>query len=366
MPMFVDELVFIDEKHGWVLGSSPLAELWENPGWEFSMASSSDGGISWQAVPMPLQLSWGTEIVGDIFFADTETGWFFYFTYSFSDSGLYSTRDGGQTWREERPSGSVYRIDKAVDGTIWAFEIDDCQCAWRVYNVPEASYESWHEVALNIPEELTWPGDMVVIDDMNMMASQWNFVSEEHGEFYYYSILSTHDGGANWTELSTSCGSYVPSTTFFANHVAIDRDQVWLGCGAAAGAGSGSKYVYYSSDGGTTWEQLGKYGPPFEEEDSLDRSGYFSEIHALSPSFAYMTWKRLPYVVLTQDGGVTWEYAELPCSSETLHARFLDPQHGWAFSRTWDFAHTCINRTIDGGETWQCTLLPENSACPLE
>jgi photosystem II stability/assembly factor-like uncharacterized protein len=364
--MFVDQLVFVDEQHGWALGSSPLAELWEYPEWEFSMARSGDAGISWQAVPMPVELPAEADIVGDIFFADTKIGWFFYFNYSFSDSGLYSTRDGGQTWREERPTGSVYRIDKAVDGTIWGFEIDDCQCAWRVYNVTEASYESWHEVALNIPEEISWPGDMVVIDEMNFMAPLWNLVSEEHGEFYYYSILSTHDGGANWKELPTSCGPYVPSTTFFANHVAIDRDQVWLGCGAAAGAGSGSKYVYLSPDGGASWEQRGKYGPPFEEKDTLYSSGYFSELYALSSTFVYMAWDRSISVVLTQDGGLTWEYPEPPCSSETLLTTFLDPQHGWAFSRTWDFAHTCINRTTDGGATWQCTLLPENEDCPLE
>jgi photosystem II stability/assembly factor-like uncharacterized protein len=141
--------------------------------------------------------------------------------------------------------------------------------------------------------------------------------------------------------------------------VAVDRQHLWLGCGLPAGAGSGSKFVYTSSDSGQTWTLKGKGALPPQEDNTLSTIGYFSGLDALSPSFAYMTWNRTLAVVITRDGGTTWESSSLPRSLEFSKAVFIDPLHGWAFDQVW------INRTVDGGKTWECVELPESKPCAL-
>jgi photosystem II stability/assembly factor-like uncharacterized protein len=365
-PSSVGSLTFVDKQHGWVLGFSPLGELFENPGWVYSMASSDDGGTTWQSIQMPLKLSSEPDTVADIFFSNAQTGWFFYYTGSTSITGLYFTQDGGQTWKEEAPLGSIHRMARAADGNVWAFELDDCQCKWRFLLVTEAAYASWTEAKLKPPEEVPSPDQIVIADEMTAWAPKWNLVSEDDGESIYYSILSTRNGGTNWMELSTPCGPYIPGTSYFASHVVLDNQRIWLGCGRAGGAGAGAKYIYFSSDGGLSWQLRGKAGPSSDEEDTLSISGYLSTFHALSSNFVYMTWDRSANVILTKDGGMNWEYSLPLCSSEKLDAYFIDSESGWAFTGTWDFAHTCINRTIDAGATWQCVLLPENEPCSLQ
>jgi photosystem II stability/assembly factor-like uncharacterized protein len=360
MPVLAEDMLFADDEHGWILGIRPM-DLARTQ-WEFAMARSSDAGDSWDVAPMPVPVSLEQYLQSGIYFADEQRGWLFiYQSYPSFMSALYSTQDGGQSWQEESPRGSIVEIARAFSGEIWAMELYENSSDWRLLMVAGPGYETWHEPKLSIPQDMQ-PYDIVLQDQSHVWFSE--LVPHSTGEgsdaqVFDLDLLLTSDGGQSWERHATPCGGFLGGTEFNTSLVGVGESQLWLGCGQAAGAGSGTKFVYLSSDGGRTWEHRGS-----SADGSLPSGGgYFRELDAISDDFVYMNWRRSEAVILSRDGGQSWDYSSPACDSESTVATFFDQNSGWAYGNTWDRQHICLSRTSDGGRTWQCRILPEGEPC---
>jgi photosystem II stability/assembly factor-like uncharacterized protein len=352
MPTRVIGLQFVDPRHGWLIGESTVGP---NDARAFAMAASTDGGRTWRAIPIPpINAEYDWQPPGGLYFENGKDGWFYY-------RGLFVTHDGGLTWRDEKPEGTILRMDRAADGSSWAIEQD--AHGWTLWQVSLEGYNQWQKEAMKFPIAMDKVGQaigggqllplapisLVLADAQHAWLDYWDngqpSLNNEH-------LLASADGGVTWRALHAPCSDYPANN---GNLIALDQRHLWLGCGWPWGAGSGSKVVFASSDGGATWVVRGKGVLP--SGDSLSTIGYFRAIGAVSTTFAYMTWDRTEEAVHTRDGGATWNYSQVPCSADSLRAVFIDPLHGWAFDQT------CVNFTVDGGQNWDCTELPSNKPC---
>ncbi len=350
MPLRAVQIFFVDNLHGWLLGNTDVGITHF-----LAMAIAQNGGKTWQASPMPdvdLFYWWG--IQAGIVFANTRDGWFY-------DQGLFSTHDGGLTWHDEKPDGMILRMGKASDGSIWALEEDYCKCNWKIKVASHAPFSQWKVTISKFPINLEQdpddsfyrPVEIVLADPQTAWLSYWTFDINRP----IAHLMATKDGGRQWQELHSPCSDY---PTDQGDLSAVDKNNLWLGCGAAAGAGSGSKFIFTSSDGGKNWAIVGKGATPPQQGNTLSTCGYFSHLDALSPTFAYMKWDRTMSVMITNDGGKTWDCcAPLPCSAGFDNVLFIDPLNGW------DYDQTCIIRTINGGKSWDCIQLPDNKPCVI-
>ena len=82
---------FIDDNHGWVLGSACDAQGNCRSG----IARTDDGGASWSLLPFPSEEDLGMGVTwprgAGIYFTSLDDGWLF-------DPLLAETTDGGATW----------------------------------------------------------------------------------------------------------------------------------------------------------------------------------------------------------------------------------------------------------------------------
>ena len=97
-------------------------------------------------------------------------------------------------------------------------------------------------------------------------------------------------------------------------------------------------FVLKTQDGGATWDtaQL----PPLP--DKLPLQGFY----VLDPQTAWAVGTR-GAILITADGGTTWHLQTSGTSRDLAGIHFTDRQHGWAVG----FANTIL-KTTDGGQTW--------------
>jgi photosystem II stability/assembly factor-like uncharacterized protein len=340
MPTRSIDLTFVDNLHGWLIGESYVANSRY-----LALASTIDGGKTWQALSMPSDMVYVWDAPIKIIFTNQYDGWFL-------NSNLYSTHDGGKTWQEVHPKGLIIGMNKAADGSVWALEEDTCKCKWSLWTAKTADYAGWQLITSNFPVEIL-KGVVIYLASPQYI---WIFYWSIKGDRNFSNLLLSRDSGRHWEELQSPCNDY---PTYQGNLVVVDKDHLWLGCGWPAGLGSGSKFVFSSSDGGKSWVIKGKGALPPNKDNTLSTIGYFGQIDALSSTFAYMKWYRTISIMITTDGGNSWVTSRLPCSIEFDRILFVDPLHGWAYDQT------CINRTNDGGKTWECTELPDNKKCSV-
>jgi photosystem II stability/assembly factor-like uncharacterized protein len=317
---------FVDRDHGWIAG---YADWEERP--VDALASTSDGGRTWQAIPIPpvdeIFLS-PPSIVGNFYrmrllFTDAQNGWIY-------QKKLFHTNDGGQTWRQEHPRGTIIQMGKATDGSFWALE--QARSDLTLWRVSGDSYASWIKLGYQFPFAMNQVY-LSIIDDQNAWMSYW--VTFQTGDPNAGSHLyRTSDGGKNW-ELVTPpepCNFYPLMVS------PVDSQELWMGCGFPF-----VNAAFESSDGGESWyeKQRGEWGS-------------FSGITALSKSFVYMTYIRSSSVTITYDGGETWVESPINCLFENAMAFFIDESFGWAA------CDSSINLTVDGGRTWELVQLPGN------
>lgn len=364
LPVGITDLFFVNAYDGWLVGprkDSPST-------WQYLIASTQDGGATWNALPMPTQLIGDPDTKTDIglLFQDPLVGWIYFSQVPSGISGMYSTIDGGRTWKNELTDGFICSMHKSIDGLIWARECKQDESQARLMIAAGASYESWHPASVQLSEEASQLDVYKIIlrsENTAWIAYFSPSKTEQGRKSYEFNIISTMDGGINWNDLITPCGPYFAGSAFHIDLVSVGESNLWLGCGEAFGAGSGSKFVYFSSDGGTSWEtRFSTESTPDYPDPYSKGGGYYTELDSLSKDFVYMTWRRAVSVILTNDGGATWDFSLLPCSSESSSALFVTPMVGWAYDRIGG-EQSCINHTTDGGASWDCVLIPDNMPC---
>ena len=273
----LNAVYFTDAKHGWVGGDSGF------------LCHTEDGGATWAERPI------GTEhSINDVYFVSKDAG------FLLGGASIFSTDDGGQSWREARtflPSefqgaapelyslrfngkkrgwvvGSVSRGD-TIAGSILAITKDG-GASWEILHAPSRS-------------------ELIHID----------FVDEKHGWIVGAdgTILHTEDAGDSWTKQESA-------TTATLYHVDFRNEkQGW----AVGERGT----IVRTIDGGRSWTPV----------DSPARSTLLS-VQFVGEGDGWIV-GRGGVILRSGDGGRTWVEQE-STTKQNLYALFMNKKNGWA------------------------------------
>lgn len=382
-------LDFSDPLHGWATryGSRNEQVLYR----------TADGGQSWEqiAAPNPCGTRRGDQQYS---FVSPLVGWML---CSFDGAGgstpkiVFKTEDGAQTWtlltETTREHQSEYGLEMA-SGSLAFFFLDE-HVGWfsgqRSALKTTDGGVTWHPVALPAA-----PPDV---------AFRWvRFVSEQHGYLVvtglYPTLLETTDGGEHWTPIYNAVVWPSGVIRFTGRNTGI-----------AAGTPVDGGAVLRSSDGGESWQQIGRLGQPtvkilqfsFADANNGWAYSYDGGIQRQSPTCRLdrttdsgATWRQLPAphspgllcgesgvsidfidrqtgflahgrmggsrLLVTHDGGESFQsVAQFPFSLKQID--FIDGDTGWAISGE-GVGIDVVVMTEDGGRTWRA--LPRNFRIP--
>jgi photosystem II stability/assembly factor-like uncharacterized protein len=338
---------FVSPDTGWVSG------------YNRTILKTTDGGVTWIS-----QFSTSTlTFLEDLTALDRQkvfiAGWG-------SGGDFYKTTDGGQTWNGSDMSGWAKGVDFINDLTGWIAGIT-------------ASYisvsESWGDIYTTINGKKstiwkttngggTWTPFVFPIAqwlyDVTLISPDKVFAVGEKGL-----IISTTDGGLNWTQQSDP--KY--STVSF-NAVSFES--------ASTGYIVGDKgTILKTNDGGITWKQKGNIGTTnalnsvfFINDSTGWAAGYTGAIvktinggkdwipqisgvteTLLSVFFAdsLIGWcaGNSGRLLSTTNGGTTWTNQTSGITSSLYSIYFIDKNNGWAVGDNGNIIHTS-----NGGLTW--------------
>jgi photosystem II stability/assembly factor-like uncharacterized protein len=256
------------------------------------------------------------------------------------------------------------------------------------------------------------------------LAFTWlQMVDREHGyalsgeNANYYRLLSTHDGGFQWTDITPGRGtvhpsgplSIVGSTLLFSTKVgsgrfvversddaghswqrslpfrdvhgqaagqpfALDARHLFLAVDEGAAAGSQGEALFTSSDGGHHWRLMSQTSVNGDRKSALpfgcDKSGFGFATSARGWAGGYCAGGS-PFFFRTDDGGRSWQRQSLPvskqCACETTAPLFFTPRVGGlsVFGFTINGGGRPITRTLwtsDGGDHWRASTPPGGRA----
>lgn len=275
-----DEWGLIDNYKAWC-----IAFISDTTGWRIgeddSISKTVDGGRNWVELPQDLGLS----AVRRIEFVDTEKGWLL---DAFS---LYSSADGGKSWRRELqfgdnnlPGSPFDYVIKGGGKMFVCMESDDS--GWVLRKDPSGKNHVsriFHNTGSGKYAKTGPFGcGLSFIDE----KAGWVILGED-------SIYKTSDGGINWIEVKTMPSGFVPKSTFWT-----DTKTGWL-TGFSVGTEdkqpmNGIGTLLKTSDGGLTWRRI-----KVSESDN-----FFDKIYFRDQLNGYLTSRN--GLFLTSDGGTSW------------------------------------------------------------
>jgi photosystem II stability/assembly factor-like uncharacterized protein len=300
---------FVDSTHGWAIADG--ARVWR----------TTDGGASWRlqttgAGARSAESGW------QIRFFDRRHGWVLDSSADYT-AAVYSTADGGAHWS---------RVSGADPGVARITPVSP-ESAWFIVGAPSGE----NEVVLQHTTDL---GRHVSTRAMGSPVRPWALAT--HGERLCAvgdGILLSSDAGATWRAASSG-QSYV-----IADIDPVSATDIW--------AVDRSGALLHSTDGVRWAEQdfparysAALYGVSFPDENngwvvgSADQYGSNGGV-----------------ILHTADGGATWTPQSSSLAGGLGGVQFVDDLDGWAISDqvdpfTVNGAVTCIERTLDGGQTW--------------
>ncbi len=396
------DVYFYDNMHGWLLG--------ENAG-KLALGITVDGGYTWRAAQVPdavVAEAWEVFAVEKedllpravrwLHFSSPQQGWAY-------GPNLFATDDGGNSWIDVSPPGSVESIYTS-DGVTFALErvtctegepyLDPVECQYLLHELsPGASISKTTEIPTAFHG-----GDLYPIDADRL----WILANVEKDFIREPLLLSTDNGGKSWTETTIDC--QIGANRVFDFAIA-GEDHLLFGCGDYGSGALGQKMIYLSTDRGRNWQLVGDTRLDSEPRpDDLSISGYLGGIGATSENLVWMTLGR-NWPLISRDGGFTWTSLDFaPLDDGFISVFFIDESNGWSThranvyltsdsGRTWKWViagdatvasvHSVkavddknvwvvgrthwegdvLFHTRDGGKTWDCLSLPELTNCDL-
>jgi photosystem II stability/assembly factor-like uncharacterized protein len=324
------------------------------------MAKTSDGGLTWQRVPIP------ADRLTALRFINETIGWAAGFVdrdvpqiacQQAAPAGaqpckgvVLRTQDSGKTWQTVLaiPTNGVYgepiRQIQAIDGQrAWALSLDQSVCQSVCPSLLQRTTDGGRTWTTQVR------GAIATIRFAN--ATRGWVALDDTPSPGTVEVRETSDGGATWRmALRTATG----------NAMALDAattDTAWLLTrdGAYCTSSQCEKYALYRTDnGGSTWSNLG---------NPKDFTAGCSGGHLVGPLFASASrgWLGLNLgagganvgpggILKSDDGGQTWRCGTTPPNTGLLNA--ADPFHVWAASEDRLTQSTALFTTEDGGATW--------------
>ncbi len=224
----------------------------------------------------------------------------------------------------------LHHDDIVVRGdTIWI-----CNVSGEIFKSTDAG-ENWELVCY---QEGTSFRCLTFVDDLhgwagNLGPGSWVGSTTDTNPLYF-----TEDGGETWEPVPlSSINGEIPNGICGIH--AVDRQTIF-----GAGRYAGGCYVVRSTDGGQTW-------------DSIDLSnGFwtFVDVHFDTPLKGYVTGgnhQGQAAIICTEDGGETWETKITNYSSHYWKMGFANDSFGYGVCSGGQDIDKWV-ATYDGGETW--------------
>lgn len=332
----------MDKNTGFVLGSR---------GEQATFARTLNGSQSWTGLTFPeavfherhqdIQETDGStpRAVHSFLFGNPRDGWMY-------GPSLFETHDGGLSWRDVSLYGEVERATIS-GGHLWALNYRDCQqspvdgysgeCKYQIFLL-RLSLDGLRRELYPIPGRYQW-GNLKTYGPNHVWLS---LNASDEIDRIDTILFSSFDGGENWQRQEIDC----PHNDGVFNVYPVDALRLWATCSSFAG----EKVIFRSLDGGITWMKMAEALIPQEPRgDALDTVGGITGFYPASSTHAWMTVSR-SRVIKTEDGGKTWEPADiLYLDYDTTSLKLLD-------NSVWAFDRGTLIRTTDNGENWEVLL----------
>lgn len=258
-------VTFVSPSAGFALGAAPCEK-----GSCTTLVATTDAGKTWSLVAeLSPSLVGDDPAVSKVRFATATDGWVF-------GPQLWSTHDGGKSWRQITESQPVSDVEAAA-GVAYALAGDQLLRT-------SVGADSWQNVR-QVGQSAT-------------MALHGHAIWVVMGGGPGATKLLTSPDGATWQTLADPCAK-LGSDWALSGVAPVTTAHVYLLCGGGAGAGSESKKVLFSTDAGKTAHPTAT-DPP--------RGGIANGIAAASDSVvAVSALSGASEVYRTGDGGKTWQ-----------------------------------------------------------
>lgn len=270
---------FADSKRGWVGGDDGF------------LAWTNDGGRSWVRQKINT-----TDGISDVYFRGSDKG------YVISGGRIFSSTDGGQTWREEKilmnaditegkPELSSLRFADKKNGWIVGFINRNDRVAGSLVLHSSDGGAIWRRVRAPTNPNV----ELIHVD----------FVDDENGWIVGTNgtILNTTDGGESWRTQNSG-------TTSTIQHVDFKNEKLGWAVGEKG-------LILRTEDGGATWRKVNSNVARtlLSVEFINDKNGWIVG--------------RGGTILRSDDGGRTWIKQDGK-TTENLFGLYIDKKTGWA------------------------------------
>jgi photosystem II stability/assembly factor-like uncharacterized protein len=294
---------------------------------------------------------------------------------------IYSTVDHGLHWTQHATklfADMPVTYFRGLDGWLLGQQELNSSSGSKLYRTTDGG-ETWSYVS-----DIPWVGGMPLLGGIwgrtsGVDETNLEFADALHGWIATGSesiagksgLMETTDGGKTWHDV-----------TIVDAPAAVAGQQVVLGYPIVLGGGHAllpaffghrtdpnnfsitHRYVYSSSDGGSTWNNplpLSANGlePTGNEWQNfyLDASHWwFTAINQRSAGEPVA--QSGPAVARTTDGGKSWQVFKPKDAPTILQMTFTDADHGWALAITGPNNTNILLRTTDGGAHWHQVQVP--------
>jgi photosystem II stability/assembly factor-like uncharacterized protein len=349
------KIQMMDEVSGWSWAVDRAHEPY--------LLHTTDGGLIWENVTPRKSPFNGTD---SSFMFDAQTAW-----VVLNNESLVRTSDGGQTWKVINQNIKEELVFPFRDW--YRLRFVDANHGWLIAGLTAAgAHESFYETR---DGGVTWePADFKTLPDQYNGGNYKNEIAFWiDTDVIYYDLerfiiapgdqegilkmfLST-DWGKSWETVQLP-PSVVPDQSFNISvrkiHSPVffnSQNGVLAVTIHKVGSNAFQLFIYQTSDGGHTWELIGK---PSLMEDAN------SEILFLTPRDAvFVCGTKL---CVTHDDGIKWQSIDpgitIPAEAENkvFQPDFINNTTGWllvnAYDATgWSFSSHLL-KTVDGGATW--------------
>lgn len=316
-----------------------------------ALIRTTDQGQSWQ-----LRSGWpDCPIITGMDFVDPNVGLCTGYQFSSGVSGIYKTVDGGLTWqlKHEEPGDPVYLTNQKVitvdvlgkallsndggdtwtpTGAILPKIINDLE---KVDSSTVVGVSSFGDVYRSADDGNTWSLRMA---STNARQANWNVRFRDAFNGYIVGpngvILTTSDAGITWTRLYQGIGqAWYGIAAFSPNNVVLVGRQ---------------GFAQTTTDGGAHWTERQLDVPTF------GRDTLFTDVQAIDSNNGVAVGQFGDFFK-TANAGTSWQNlsSNVPPNFWINAVKFTDLNNGWAAG--WDYSlipHN-IQRTRDGGLTWE-------------